>query len=373
MNKIVNVRQFAALLVTHIKELIREPEVLFWGILFPVLMTVGLGLAFTQSGEMTRSIAIVLPQSSNLPDGNSIEKFLQTKANKNADGTFTVKVSDKKLGNTAFNFRKTNWNEAIALLKKGELSLIVEDKDGSLVYNFDPSNSDARLIYLNLSALINKGDMNLQQGNSKVQLLTIKGTRYVDFLVPGLIALGTLMSSAWGLGYNIIDKRSKKLLRRMIATPMRKSHFLISLITVRSVMNFINALILFVFANLVFGVSIEGSLPALFFIFIAGNIAFAGIAILISSRTANLEVGNGLTNAVIMPMMILSGIFFSYQNFPGWALGFIKLLPLTMLADGIRSIFIEGAGFAESLLPMGVLVLYGGVCLYAGLKFFKWH
>ena len=185
--------------------------------------------------------------------------------------------------------------------------------------------------------------------------------------------MGMMMSSIWGLGYGIIENRSKKLLRRMIATPMKKSYFLISLISVRSIMNLIEAGLLFLFSYLVFGITIQGSILALFLIFIAGNVGFAGIAILTSSRTGNPEVGNGLINAISTPMIVLSGIFFSYHNFPDWAVGFIKILPLTLLADGIRSIFIEGAGLPDVIVPFFALLITGVACFYIGLKLFKWY
>ncbi|HSD62548.1 MAG TPA: ABC transporter permease, partial [Ignavibacteriaceae bacterium] len=133
------------------------------------------------------------------------------------------------------------------------------------------------------------------------------------------------------------------------------------------------AALVFIFSYLVFGIVIQGSIAALFLIFIAGNVSFAGISILTSSRTDNPEVGNGLINAIATPMIVLSGIFFSYHNFPDWAIGFIKILPLTLLADGIRSIFIEGAGLAESAVPFFALIITGTICFYIGLKFFKWY
>jgi ABC-2 type transport system permease protein len=188
-----------------------------------------------------------------------------------------------------------------------------------------------------------------------------------------LIAMGIMMSSLWGISYGIIEKRTKKLLRRMVATPMKKSHFLIAKITVRLVMNFFESALLFLFAWLVFDIKIQGSIPALFLIFIAGNIAFAGISIFTSSRTANTEIGNGLINAVVLPMMVLSGIFFSYHNFPDWTIPFIQKLPLTMLADGVRSIFIEGAGLARTGMQISVLSGIGILFFAIGLKIFKWH
>jgi ABC-type multidrug transport system permease subunit len=171
----------------------------------------------------------------------------------------------------------------------------------------------------------------------------------------------------------MIDKRGKKLLRRMIATPMNKSHFLISLIIVRTTMNLAEAVLLFFFSYLVFGVTIQGNIGALFLIFFASNIAFAGLAVLISSRTASTEAGNGIINAVVTPMIVLSGIFFSYHNFPDFLIPVIKVLPLTLLADGIRSIFIEGAGYNEIALPFFILTVMGIIFFTAGIKLFKWH
>jgi ABC-2 type transport system permease protein len=201
----------------------------------------------------------------------------------------------------------------------------------------------------------------------------VTGTRYIDFLVPGLITMGVMMSSMWGISYGLIEKRSKKLLRRLVATPMKKSHFLIALITVRIIMNFIESLVLFVFALFAFDMVIQGDISALILMFLAGNIAFAGIAVFVSSHTSNTEVGNGLINFVVFPMMVLSGIFFSYHNFPDWSIAVIQKLPLTMLTDGIRSIFNEGAGYGEVAMPIVILTATGVFFFTIGLKIFKWH
>ena len=185
--------------------------------------------------------------------------------------------------------------------------------------------------------------------------------------------MGVMMSCMWGISYGIIEKRSKKLLRRLVATPMKKSHFLIALITVRITMNFIESLVLLIFSLIAFKMTIQGDISALILTYLAGNIAFAGIAVFASSHTSNTEVGNGLINFVVFPMMILSGIFFSYQNFPEWSIPVIKNLPLTMLTDGIRSIFNEGAGYKEVAMPILIMISTGVLFFSAGLKIFKWH
>lgn len=374
MNSAIKPKQLAALLAAHSKELMREPAVLFWGIVFPILMALGLGMAFTQKADIERNVAVI-GDINNSPV-NRFETFLNNRTEKieTGDGIqYKLLIKDDKLGNTTYNFYKTNWEEATVRLKRGEISLVIEATDERVDYHFDPVNPDAQLTYLNLLRIIQNKKSPGGENKENVEPLTLTGTRYVDFLIPGLLAMGIMMSSVWGLSYGIIEKRSKKLLRRMIATPMKKSHFLISLMTVRTSMNLIEGILLFLFAYLVFDVTIQGSIGALLLIFIASNLAFAGIAIFVSSRTANTEVGNGLINAVVTPMIVLSGVFFSYHNFPDIVIPFIKILPLTLLADGIRSIFIEGAGFQQIALPFFVLSATGITFFYLGLKMFKWH
>jgi ABC-type multidrug transport system permease subunit len=369
------------LIAANFKEIFREPAVLFWGILFPILMSVGLGLAFTKKQDVTRKVAIIKNYKSDnkiIDSTDILENFLYkntsiTTATANSAASFSYTIKNEKLGNTTFIFTEKNWQEAMVWLKRGYISLIMEEMNGRINYHFDPSNADAKLTYLQLSEIFGKIDINAKANEEEIKPLTLEGTRYIDFLIPGLIGMGIMMSAMWGLSYTVIERRSKKLLRRMVATPMKKSHFLIALIAVRVTMNFVEASLLFLFAHFAFGINIQGSIPALIVVLIAGNIAFAGLAIFASCNTSKTEIGNGLINVVVMPMMILSGVFFSYHNFPDWSTGVIQKLPLTMLADAMRSIFIEGGGFAEIAVPSLILTATGVFFFGLGLKLFKWH
>ena len=380
MNRLVRFNQLWQLISALFREIIREPGVLFWGILFPILMSLGLGLAFTKKSDVIRKVAII-NISDNSPMGSEsslVAGFLQNNCEKNGSvgsGLWQWKytIKDEKLGNSVFLFYNMKWDDAIRFLKRGTINVLLLGKNDSIEYHFDPMNPDAQLTYLKLSTIVGRGATQPVESSFQIKPLTVTGTRYIDFLVPGLIAMGVMMSSMWGISYGIIEKRSKKLLRRLVATPMKKSHFLIALITVRIFMNFIESLVLFLFALIAFKMTIQGNISALILMFLAGNIAFAGIAVFVSSHTSNTEVGNGLINFVVFPMMVLSGIFFSYQNFPDWSLPVIKNLPLTMLTDGIRSIFNEGAGYNEVMLPIIILLAIGTLFFSVGLKIFKWH
>ncbi|HLN55454.1 MAG TPA: ABC transporter permease [Bacteroidales bacterium] len=369
-------KQLWQLFLSQSREIIREPGVLFWGIVFPILMSLGLGLAFTKKGDVIRKVAVIT--DSRVNENPVITSFLAEKCEKNDTSAedswrYRYKITDDKLGNSVFMFYEMEWVDAMKLLKRGTMNVLIAASPDSVEYHFDPMNSDAELTYLKLSSVIGYGEVHASIPGTVIRPLTTTGTRYIDFLVPGLITMGVMMSCMWGISYTVIEKRSKKLLRRLVATPMRKSHFLIALITVRIVMNVIESLTLLVFAIIVFKMRIQGDLTSLVLVYLAGNVAFAGLAVFVSSHTASTEVGNGLINAVVMPMMVLSGIFFSYQNFPDWSHGFIKALPLTMMTDSFRSIINEGSGLLDVALPIVILLTIGAVLFSAGLKIFKWH
>jgi len=380
MNRWFRLYQLWQLTAAEFRETVREPGVLFWGILFPILMSLGLGIAFTKKADVVRKVAVIKP-AQNIPVSDSssaLYRFLDKSCENNSSAVkdaykWKLILKDDKLGNSIFYFYETDWQNSMMMLKRGTVNVVLIGNGKLTEYHFDPLNSDAQISYLKLNTLIGTGKIIESDNNQEIKPLTVTGTRYIDFLVPGLVSMGVMMSCMWGISYGIIEKRSKKLLRRLVATPMRKSHFLIAMIMVRIAMNFIESSVLIVFALVVFKMQIQGDITALFAIFLAGNIAFAGIAVFFSSHTSNTEVGNGLINAVVMPMMVLSGIFFSYHNFPDWSIPVIQKLPLTMLADGVRSIVNEGAGYAQIGLPILILTATGVVFFSAGLKIFKWH
>jgi ABC-2 type transport system permease protein len=380
MNKWFRYNQLWQLIIALFREIIREPGVLFWGILFPILMSLGLGIAFTKKADIIRKVAVIITgeKGSISSSSSTLLNFLDKNCDKNLSSDtnayqWKLILKDDKLGNSVFFFYQMDWQKAMMLLKRGTINVVMLEKDGVQEYHFDPLNPDAQLTYLKLNAIVGEGKVIVSESNSNIKPLTVTGTRYIDFLVPGLITMGVMMSCMWGISYGLIEKRSKKLLRRLVATPLKKSHFLIALITVRIAMNFIESSVLFLFALIAFKMTIQGDISALILMFLAGNIAFAGIAVFVSSHTSNTEVGNGLINAVVFPLMVLSGIFFSYHNFPDWSIKVIQILPLTMLTDGIRSIFNEGAGYHEVALPLITLIATGVIFFSAGLKIFKWH
>ncbi|HYC86203.1 MAG TPA: ABC transporter permease [Chryseosolibacter sp.] len=341
------------LILINFKSFFREPAILFWAILFPIIMPWILGIAFSNKGESLRTVYVT-------GDPTTVEKI----SGEQVYGTGT--------GNTSrIRFERVSEDEALRAIKRGIITVYIEVQGDSLVYHFDPLNPDAQLTHLLLDREIN----GIKKGNARttIQELQTVGTRYVDFLIPGLIALGIMNSCIWGIGWTLIETRMKKLLRRMVATPMRKSIFLTSHVLTRIALGAIETCLLLAFAFFYFDTRISGSIFAFVIVFLSGIFAFSGIAILIASRTSKTEVANGLVNAVTLPMMILSGIFFNYHNFPDWAIPIIQALPLTLVADSIRSVFIESAGLADVGKAIAILNATGLVTFVVGMRSFRWY
>lgn len=356
------------LIMIHFKELLREPGVLFWGIGFPILMAWGLGIAFAGEKETKKDIAIV-----NFGEENNLSRFLREHTEMDAEGRYLLTINDAVFGKNIFRFAPLDSLDATLGVKRGIYQLMIDNQGDSTVFHLDPANPEARLLQLQLATLMGERHEDDTFSGSNTITLEVKGTRYIDFLVPGLIAMNIMMACMWGMSWTIIERRKGNMLRRMIVTPVHRQNILLGLMTARVTMNFVEAALLILFAWIYFDIDIQGSVPALIMVFMAGNIAFTGIAIITSSRTSNTEVGNGIINFVNMPMMILSGIFFSYHNFPDWSIPFIQNLPLTLLADSMRSIINEGAGIPEVLDKTVIMGTIGFITFGLGLKLFKWY
>jgi ABC-2 type transport system permease protein len=357
------------LITINYKEFIREPGILFWSLAFPVLMAWVLGIAFTKKGEMTQTIACVEMVSHS---GSKLDSFLLSAEKKTGHHLLEFHKSfENKLGKFTFRFIPVSFDSAMLMLKRGQTSLILQEENDHILYLFDPQSAEAKLNYAMLFSLIHHQP--LVCNTESVKILTQKGTRYVDFLIPGLLALGIMNGFVWGIGYGLIEIRTKKLLRRMVATPMKKSHFILSHFFARISLSAFEAVILFFFSWMYFRIQIQGSLPAFIFIFLAGSFCFAGLSILMASRTSSSRVGNALINLITMPMMILSGIFFSYHNFPELVIPVIQKLPLTLLADSLRSIMTEGTGLKENLAAFFILTGTGSICFILGIRIYKWY
>jgi ABC-2 type transport system permease protein len=332
------------------KEFIREPEALFWTFAFPVLLAIGLGIAFRNRPAEVVHIAVVGPSAS----------ASRVVAAARADSGLAVE--------------ELTADSARAALRTGRVALLVQPQgDGSVQYQFDETRPDARTARLLV-------DNAIQRGSGRGDVVTVseahvreRGSRYIDFVIPGLLGMNIMGSSIWGLGYTIVDARRKHLLKRLVATPMSRAEFLVSYLVSRIALLVGEVVVLLGFAALFFGVPVRGSLFQLALIILVSTLAFGGLGLLIASRARTIEGASGLMNVAMMPMWVLSGVFFSSENFPKVVQPFIQALPLTATNDALRASMLRGAGWSAVGPEIALLAAWALATLLLALKWFRWR
>lgn len=327
---------------------IREPEAVFWTFVFPILMAAGLGLAFRQRGPDKPHIGVVTSASSG-PILASLRK----------DTTLIAETYDD--------------SSAAKALRTGKIAVLVKSLPGGVRYVYDPARGDAATARLIANRAIQSGGGSVETIATSDTYVSEKGSRYIDFVVPGLLGMNLMGSGIWGLGFAIVTARNQKLLKRYMATPMKRSQYLLSFLLSRLVFLVLEVLTLLLFGHYVFGVPLRGSVMTLSAICLVAAFSFSALGLLVASRATTTEGVSGLMNFIMLPMWILSGVFFSSANFPSVVQPFIKALPLTAANDALRANMLEGANLAGVAPEMLVLVLWMVISFALALKIFRWR
>jgi ABC-type multidrug transport system permease subunit len=255
----------------------------------------------------------------------------------------------------------------------GKYDLAIESNpDGSYTYYYDPARPESVLSRAEIDAKLQSAAGRKDALNTSSQSSSEPGSRYIDFLIPGLLGMNLMNSGMWGVGFALVEMRQRKLLKRFVATPMRRSDFLLALTSSRLVLMVIEVGLLLGFGVLVFHMRVRGSILSVIFLGSLGAVAFGGVGLLTACRAQKIESVSGLINLVMMPMWIFSGVFFSYDRFPAVAHPFIKALPLTALNDALRATILEGAPLSSQSGRLLVLAVWGGVSFILALRWFRW-
>jgi ABC-type multidrug transport system permease subunit len=250
---------------------------------------------------------------------------------------------------------------------------VIPGADGAVEYRLDPSRPESPLARFEVDQALQRAAGRQDPVPTRETEVSEPGSRYIDFLIPGIIGLNLMSGGMWGVGFNLVDMRMKKLLKRLLATPMRRSDFMAAQMVIRLAFMFIEVSVLLAFGRWVLGVPIAGSWPAIFLIGATGSLSFSGLALLLASRAMRIETVMGLMNAVTMPMMVCSGVFFSVERFPESVQPVIRALPLTALIDAMRSVVLEGAPLAAQSGRLALLALWGAAGFVVGLRLFRWN
>jgi ABC-type multidrug transport system permease subunit len=339
------------LLGARMLELKREPEVVFWVFVFPLLLAAGLGIAFRNKPSDASSVAIVAST------GAQQANFLLQQFRQNT--SFKIDVQDDA--------------DALQGFRLGKYDLVIEaDAAGGLRYRYDPARPESVLALTQVNNALQSAAGRKDVVPTIVVTSSEPGSRYIDFLIPGLLGMNLMNSGMWGIGFALVDMRQRKLLKRFVGTPMRRSDFLLALMSSRLVLMIIEIGLLLTMGVLVFHMKVLGSLFAILLIGALGALTFGGVGLLTASRAQKIESVSGLMNLVMMPMWIFSGVFFSYERFPAVIQPLIKALPLTALNDALRASILEGTPLFRQWPKLLVMGLWGGLSFLLALKWFRW-
>ena len=335
-----------ALTSARLKLMTREPEMMFWVFVFPVLMALALGIAFRTQGDEPMPVAV--------QENEGAAIMVATLSDAADLNVFVVSSS-----------------AALSTLRDGRANLIVVPGDPP-TYRYDPARPESRLTRLLVDQALTIG-IDPGAPRARIEEVSTPGSRYIDWLIPGLLGMNIMGTGMWGVGFSIVVARSRKLLKRMVATPMRRSHYLASLVLARLVFLGLEMFALLGFAWLAFGVTVAGSLFSVVTVALLGALAFGGIGLLTASRARTVEGVSGIMNVVMVPMWVASGVFFASSNFTDAAQPFIRALPLTALVDALRGVMLNGETLGGVLLPLSILALWGVTTFAAAIRAFRWQ
>ena len=344
----------------RVRLFLREPEAVFWTFGFPVLIAVALGIAFRTRGPEKVHVAVLLEARAGDPA---------------PEGGFDARAPDAVEAalqkDASLDVQSLRGDTAREALRTGEVAVVVIPGN-PIGFRYDPTRPESRTARLAVEDALDRSAQRPPAFAAHEEQVTEKGSRYIDFLIPGLIGMNIMSASMWGIGWSIVEARSRKLLKRLAATPMPRANYLLAFLLGHLVLVFALMLFIVVFARVSFGVTVFGSTVSLFAVAMLGAMSFAGLGLLCSSRTDKSEVLSGLNNAVMLPMLVASGVFFSSAHFPEIVQPLIQALPLTALNDAMRAIYIDGKPLLSQLAPMGILAAWGVATFAAALRWFRW-
>jgi ABC-type multidrug transport system permease subunit len=334
------------LTLARLREFVREPEALFWAFLFPIIMSVALAAAFPARG--TRPVAVGLTPG---PDAEAVRAALG--------------------GRTDLTLRDLSPADEARALRDGIVHVIVVPTRPP-TYRFDPSRDEGRAARLMVDQALKRAAGRPEPWEAREEPVAVPGSRYVDWLIPGIVGMNVMSTGMWGIGFSVVQARLRKILKRLVASPMRKRDYLLAQVLGRVVFLAPEVAVPIAFGALVMGMPVAGSLLSLAVVALVGGLSFTGLGLLTASRPQTIEAISGILNLTMLPMWVLSGVFFSTANFPEALQPFIQALPLTALNDALRAVILDGAGVGAVGGELLLLAAWGVVPFAVALRVFRW-
>jgi ABC-2 type transport system permease protein len=335
------------LTLARLHEFLREPEAMFWTFIFPIVISVALAVAFP-GGRATPVLVGLEPGTA----ADAVRRALT------ADGDIVV--------------RELAPRDQARALREGRVHIVVLPSDPP-AYRFDPARDESRLARLVVDAALKRAAGRVDPWQAREEPIQVAGSRYVDWLIPGIVGMTIMGTGMWGVGFGIVVARMRKLLKRLAASPMRRSEYLLAQMLARLIFLAPEVVVPLGFGVLALGLPIRGSYGAVALVSVTGALAFSALGVLLASRSRTFEGISGLMNLAMVPMWIMSGVFFSSANFPDAVQPLIQALPLTALNDALRAVVLEGATVRDISGELVCLGVWAVIPFFLALALFRWR
>lgn len=327
-------KRFLAILHARNLEFMRDRAALSWGLIFPSALMMGFALLFSNGDQKLYKVGV---------SGELNHPFLHSRY------IDFIPVEDLE--------------KAITKVERHQLDLLIApDK----LHYWVNSSSPAGYI---TEQLLKASDGETLTANK----VSGKEIRYIDWLIPGVLGMNMMFSALFGIGFVIVRYRKNGVLKRLRGTPLTATEFLMAQIFSRLILILFVSVIVYIGCNLILDFSMYGAYINLFLVFTTGSLAMIALGLLIASRLKSDELAAGLTNAISIPMMLLSGVWFSLEGSPQWIIFLANLLPLTHVVDASRAIMLDGAGIIDVSHHIFVMLLMIMLFLFLGVKMFRWE
>ncbi len=329
--------RFWSVVVARNKEFMRDKAALAWNFIFPIGIILGFAFAFSSEPPATYKMGFV----GELP---------------------TMENSINNVKHIGFLPQESN-QQAIAKIERHQIDLFIDFNQQKYWVN---STSDKGYFMQKLLSTTSQ---------NQFQKVSVEGSeiRYIDWLMPGVLGMNMMFNALFGIGYVIVRYRKNGVLKRLKATPLTIFEFLAAQITSRLFLIMVVTFFVFVVTDSIFDFVQLGSYWHLALIFSLGSVCMISLGLLMAVRSSSEEFAGGILNLISMPMMFLSGVWFSLEGLHPWVQAIANVFPLTHMIHALRAVMTEGVGLAAVSSSLTALVAMTVVFLGLGVLLFKWE
>ncbi|MDJ0881153.1 MAG: ABC transporter permease [Gammaproteobacteria bacterium] len=338
----INVNRMMAVMRARFREFYRDTASWSWNLVMPVLIIIGFAFIFSGEDESLYKVALYHGTQSDQVTLN----FLDTRHVRFID------VDD--LQTAIIKVQRHQFDMLIDLRERGRYWVNEHSPNGYVVEQLLSASFETQVIPI------------------QRELVSGKDIRYVDWVMPGVLAMNMMFSCLWGVGWVVVRYRKNGVLRRLQATPLTPFEFLSAQVIARLIIITVVTLMVYIGADLIVDFTMRGSYLALFLVFFTGAACLTSMGLIVATRLKTEEVADGFLNLLSWPMMILSGVWFSMEGTHPAAQFLSNLFPLTHLVEAARRIMIDGVGIAGVAFEIGLLGGLTLLLLTISASLFRW-